>query len=83
MKLRPEHGCLELSELRQMAATKHGRTRLQNLLTEYLARRGGMVPRDRSTHDIAAARVRFALSETRASASAACVGGPRFGGTAA
>lgn len=66
--LRPDHGCLELRELRQMAASRSGRTRLQNALTEYRARRGAMSHRDQAMHDIAAARVRYALDEAQADA---------------
>lgn len=66
--LRPALGRWELSELRQWAASRTGRTRMQNLLTEYRARRGAMSHRDQAMHDIAAARVRYALDEAQADA---------------
>lgn len=66
--LRPAHGRLELRALRQMAASRSGRTRLQNLLAEYRARRASMTRHDQVTHDIAAARVRYALDEARVGA---------------
>ena len=66
--LRPAFGRWELSELRQWAASRTGRTRMQNLLTEYRARRSAMSRREQAMHDIAAARVRYALDEARADA---------------
>ena len=66
--LRPALGRWELSELRQWAASRSGRTRLQNALTEYRARRASMSRHDQVTHDIAADRVRYALDEARVGA---------------
>lgn len=63
MKLHPKHDRHSLTTLRGMAATARGRRLLQGLLDDYRLKRPTMAEGDRAPHDIAAARVRFALSE--------------------
>lgn len=63
MELHPRHDRHALTDLRRIATTSRGREMLRAMLETYRARRSLMTPRDQAIHDIAAARVRHALSE--------------------
>jgi hypothetical protein len=83
MKLHPPHGCHALTELRAIAMSAQGRVRLQNMLSEYQARRALLPRHDQVTHDIAAARVRHALAEHERRSAPPPRGGHRQGARAA
>lgn len=63
MKLHPKHDRHSLTKLRGIAATPRGRRLLQGLLDDYRLKRPAMPESERAPHDIAAARVQFALAE--------------------
>lgn len=75
MILHPRHDRHSLTRLRGMAATARGRIVLENLLADYRLKRPMMAEADRKPHDIAAARVQFALAEVRRSGGAPPDGG--------
>ena len=83
MILHPRHDRHSLTSLRALAATARGRRLLRTLLEDYRAKRPMMSEADRKPHDIAAARVRFALAEQRRPGGAPTNDGHRSGVRAA
>ena len=57
-------GTFPLTALRAVAATARGRMRLKNMLTNYMAQRDRLDPRERNIRDLAALRFRHVLRET-------------------